>query len=100
MHLKLQEALIRLKASEPELRKLGASHVSIFGSVARGESNAKSDIDVLVELDETQSLGLFEYSRLRIYLNELLNGSADVVNARTLKPLLRCGIERDAVNAF
>ena len=65
-----------------------------------GESNAKSDIDVLVELDETQSLGIFEYSRLRIYLNELLDGSADVVNARTLKPLLRGGIERDAVNAF
>ena len=100
MDLKLQEALSRLRTSEPELRRLGANHVSLFGSVARGESNAKSDIDVLVELDETQSLGIFEYSRLRIYLNELLDGSADVVNARTLKPLLRGGIERDAVNVF
>ncbi len=100
MHLNLQEALKRLKASEPELRNLGANHVAIFGSVARGESNAKSDIDVLVELDESQSLGLFEYSRLRIYLNDILGGSADVVNARTLKPMLRGNIERDAVNAF
>ncbi len=100
MDLKLQDALSRLRASEPQLRRLGANHVSIFGSVARGESNTKSDIDILVELDETQPLGIFEYSRLRIYLNEILDGSADVVNARTLKPLLRGGIERDAVNAF
>jgi predicted nucleotidyltransferase len=45
-------------------------------------------------------LGLFEYARLKIRIAELLGGSADVVNKKTLKPLLRDAILRDAVNVF
>ncbi len=41
-----------------------------------------------------------EYSRLKIYIGELLGGAGDVVNRRTLKPLLRENILRDCVNAF
>ena len=72
----------------------------MFGSVARGEASADSDIDVLVELDEDRSMGIFEYARLKIYVNELLDGAGDVVNRRTLKPLLRDNILRDAIHAF
>ena len=43
---------------------------------------------------------IFEYARLKLYINELLNGASDVVNRRTLKPLLRDSILRDAVHAF
>jgi len=45
-------------------------------------------------------MGLFEYSSVRLYISELLDGSADVVHRKTLKPLLRDAILRDAVNAF
>lgn len=76
------------------------SHAAVFGSVARGEARADSDIDVLVELDRERPLGIFEYARLKIDISELLNGAGDVVNRRTLKPLLRDTILRDAVHAF
>jgi uncharacterized protein len=59
-----------------------------------------SDIDVLVDLDPQQPIGLFEYARIKLYIAELLGGSADVVNRKTLKPLLRDAILRDAMNAF
>jgi len=72
----------------------------VFGSVARGEAIADSDIDVLVDLDEARSMGIFEYARLKLYINELLAGAGDVVNRRTLKPLLRDNILRDAIHAF
>jgi hypothetical protein len=72
----------------------------VFGSVARGEAMAGSDIDVLVDLDENRSMGIFEYARLKLYINELLAGAGDVVNRRTLKPLLRDNILRDAIHAF
>jgi hypothetical protein len=39
-------------------------------------------------------------ARLKIYVNEILDGAGDVVNRRTLKPLLREGILHDAVYAF
>jgi predicted nucleotidyltransferase len=73
---------------------------AVFGSVAHGESHADSDIDVLVELDPQIPLGLFEYSRLKLHFAEMLGPTAVVVNRKTLKPLLRDAILRDAVHAF
>jgi uncharacterized protein len=96
----LDSVLGTLRAHEGELRRRGVSHAAVFGSVARGDARADSDIDVLVELDQDRSLGIFEYARLKLYINELLDGASDVVNRRTLKPLLRDSILRDAVNVF
>lgn len=100
MITKLESALKALRSHEGELHRLGASHVAVFGSVARGEATDASDIDVLVDLDERRSMGIFEYARLKLYINEILDGAADVVNRRTIKPLLRDSILRDAVHAF
>ena len=96
----LNDVLQTLRTHESELRLLGVSHAAVFGSVARGEARAGSDIDVLVELDEHRSMGIFEYARLKLSINELLDGAGDVVNRRTLKPLLRDNILRDAIHAF
>lgn len=89
-----------LKEHEVELRKLGVLHASVFGSVARGETHAKSDIDVLIDLDPERPIGVFGYARLKLCIDELLGGSSDVVNSRKLKPLLRYEILRESVNAF
>jgi predicted nucleotidyltransferase len=82
------------------LRRIGVAHAAVFGSVARGDATVDSDIDVLVELDEGHPMGIFEYARLKLYIKEILNGSGDVVNRRTLKPMLRESILHDAVDAF
>ena len=100
MQATLPEVLQKLRSNEVQLRKLGVAHASVFGSVARGAAGPESDIDILVELDERRPMGVFEYSRLRLYIGELLDGAGDVVNAKTLKPLIRDGILHDAVNAF
>jgi predicted nucleotidyltransferase len=96
----LTDVLRTLREHEGDLRRLGVEHAAVFGSVARGEARAGSDIDVLVELDRERPMGIFEYARLRLYIGELLDGASDVVNRKTLKPLLRENILRDAVNAF
>jgi uncharacterized protein len=96
----LDEVLETLRSRQTELRRMGVSHAAIFGSVARGEARADSDIDVLVELDQNRPIGIYEYARLKLYINEILNGAGDVVNRRTLRPLLRESILRDAVHAF
>ena len=100
MRLDLQHVLETLRTHESDLRRLGVAHAAVFGSVARGEAGADSDIDVLVELDETRPMGIFEYARMKLYVNELLEGPSDVVNRRTIKPLLRANILRDTVHAF
>jgi predicted nucleotidyltransferase len=68
--------------------------------VARGENGPDSDVDVLIELDRSCPMGLFEYSRLKLHLASLFDRSTDIVNRRTLKPLLRESILSDAVDAF
>lgn len=100
MESNLHDVLQVLRTHEPDLRQRGVSHAGVFGSVARGEAGAESDVDILLELDETQPIGIFEYARLKLYIDELLHGSTDVVNLRTLKPLLRNGILHDVANAF
>jgi predicted nucleotidyltransferase len=87
MRSDLQYVLDILRAHEAELRRLGVTHAAVFGSVARGEAGAESDVDVLVDLDENRPMGIFEYARTKLYINEILEGPSDVVNRRTLKPL-------------
>lgn len=96
----LSKVIGTLRAHEAELRHFGVAHAAVFGSVARGEERTDSDVDILVDLDRQHPIGIFEYARLKIYINELLSGSGDVVNRRTLKPLLRDSILCDCVNAF
>jgi predicted nucleotidyltransferase len=96
----LNDVLQTLRDHENELKQLGASHAAVFGSVARGEAKLSSDIDVLVDLDPERPMGVFQYARLKLYIDEILDGAGDVVNRRTLKPLLRDSILHDAVDAF
>jgi len=100
MTLDLPGVLERLRAHEVDLRRLGVVHAGVFGSVARGDTRMDSDVDVLVELDADRPIGIFEYARLKLYINDLFDGSGDVVNRRTLKPLLQASILRDTVHAF
>ena len=96
----LHAVLGTLKAHEAQLRLRGVRHVAVFGSVARGQALPTSDLDVLVDLDPDSPIGVFEYARLKLYLNELFEGALDVVNRRKLKPLLQDAILREAVDAF
>ncbi|MCX6591344.1 MAG: nucleotidyltransferase domain-containing protein [Acidobacteria bacterium] len=100
MNAALKNALATLRHHEGELRALGVQHAAVFGSVARGENGPDSDVDVLIELDRACPMGLFEYSRLKLHLAGMFDGSADIVNRRTLKPLLRESILLGAVDAF
>jgi uncharacterized protein len=96
----LQRVVDTLRSHETELQAMGVIHPAVFGSVARGEARADSGIDVLIDLDQNRGMGLFEYARLKLYLNGILEGSADVVNRQSLRPLLSKPIRQDAVHAF
>lgn len=100
MGVALPQVLSTLLQHEADLRSRGVCHAAVFGSVARGESHAGSDIDVLVDLDPLRPMGLFEYARIKLFIAEILGESVDVVHRKNLKPLLKDAILRDAVNAF
>lgn len=65
----------------------GASHVRIFGSVARGETRPDSDVDFLVELEPSRSL--LDRVALIQDLEDLLGRKVDVATDRGLRQCLR-----------
>lgn len=72
----------------------GASNLRIFGSVARGEDDAASDLDLLVDLDLGRSL--FDLGGLAMDLQDLLGCSVDLVTEKGVKPRIRDQVLRGA----
>ena len=95
-----QLAISILQQHADALRARGIQHAALFGSVARGEADSESDLDILIELDPALKLDVFAYAGLRRYVAELFNGPVDVVDRAALKPNLRDPVASDAIYAF
>jgi hypothetical protein len=65
----------------------GARHVRVFGSVARGEADERSDVDFLVDLETGRSL--LDFGGLLMDLQSLLSRPVDVVTEKGLKSRIR-----------
>ncbi len=93
-------ALSELRARREEIIRVaearGAHRVRVFGSVARGESSAGSDVDFLVQLDEQR--GLFDLGGLLMDLRELLGCDVDVTTEAGLRPRVAERVLADAVD--
>ena len=76
----------------------GIKSVSLFGSTARGEQTANSDIDLFVD---TQTPNPFKLMDAREFLEQITGQSVDIVrNHQYLNPRLRKRIEKDAITVF
>ena len=58
----------------------------LFGSFARGEETPESDVDVLVEFDRSQPIGLFRYAQIHLDMEDLLGRKVDLVEDGMLRP--------------
>jgi uncharacterized protein len=95
-----KQIIATLRAHQAELCRRGVRHAAVFGSIARGDAKPASDIDIMIELDPTAPIGVFEYVGITQYLSDLFPAPVDVANRSNLKPLVRSSAERDAVYAF
>jgi predicted nucleotidyltransferase len=75
-------------------QKYGARNVRVFGSVARGEAAAGSEVDFLVDLESGRTL--MDLGGFLSALEELLDMEVDVATERMLKPNVREQVLRDA----
>lgn len=92
-----EEAIRRLGSAKPELASLGVRSLDLFGSVARGEAGARSDVDLLVAFD--RPIGLFHFFRVQRRLEEILGCRVDLVMRDAVKRQLRDRIFAEAVRA-
>jgi hypothetical protein len=70
--------------------------ISLFGSYLRGEQKKNSDLDILVEFNET--IDLFEFIKLENYLTEILGCKVDLVMKDALKPRIKDRILNETVS--
>ena len=78
-------------------QRCGAGRVRIFGSVARGEENPDSDIDVLVELPQGYDL-FSQRMALAEGLQRLLQRDIDLIPEHELNPDLRANVLSEAID--
>jgi hypothetical protein len=77
------------------LNQFPVKRLALFGSVVRGEQNARSDIDILVDVDP--SIGL-RFVTLADSLQEMLHYKVDLVSRRGIKPSLLKVIEAESID--
>jgi predicted nucleotidyltransferase len=76
--------------------KYGASDVRVFGSVAKGTADERSDVDFLVDLAPGRSL--LDLGGLLYELQHLLDRDVDMITAASLRDRIRDRVLKEAVN--
>ena len=85
---------LRHKVEAP-MRQHGVLRAHVFGSVARGDDHAGSDVDFLVEFERGRSL--LDLAGLRIELRETLGREVDIATRSSLHPSMRGRVLRELV---
>lgn len=84
-----------VQSHRDDLRQRGVKSLAVFGSVAKGENTPESDVDFLVEFDHP--VGLFEFIRLKYYLEGLTDCRVDLVTQDAIRPGMRESIIKEAI---
>ena len=69
----------------------------LFGSCSRGEDTPDSDIDILVEYNDSNSISLMTISRIMTSLSKKLNRKFDLVEAGCLLPFAEMSVDKDNI---
>ncbi|MEQ1707521.1 MAG: nucleotidyltransferase family protein [Terricaulis sp.] len=93
-------ALAQLRRLEPELRQFGVASLYLFGSLARGEAESESDVDLFFERQPGRRLSLLDVIGIRHFLEDQLHSPVDLILRESLHPMLRGDIEAEAVAVF
>ena len=69
----------------------------LFGSFSRGEETEDSDVDILIQVDRSQHVGLFKLSGMHLDLQDLLGMRVDLVTDKGLMDFARPSVDRDKI---
>ena len=92
-----QTVLHSIEQSMGDIReRFPVKKLAIFGSFARGQGAAQSDLDVLVVFQQKATFDLF--MDLKFYLEELLGIKVDLVTDKALRPQVRQAVEKELID--
>ncbi len=98
MNKKIKNQINKIKETIlPVLLKYGIKHAGIFGSAVRGEINAESDIDILVEISNDAELDLLDFVHIKHELENAVKRGVDLIEYSTIKPALKENISKEEI---
>lgn len=86
----------KIKLIKDYFKKKPVLNAFLFGSVGRNQAHKDSDIDILIELDYSEPIGL-EFVQMQLDLQDLLNHKVDLVSANGLSKHIRPYIEKEKI---
>jgi uncharacterized protein len=100
--MRRDEAIAKLKETEPALRSFGVAALYLFGSHARDEAGPDSDVDVFVDVAPGTAFGLQPYMGAFRVLEDAFEHKAEIGYSTrdALSPYIRADVERDALRIF
>jgi len=82
----------------PVLEEYGVDYAGVFGSVARGEELAESDVDILVTLE--QPIGVYKFMELQEKLENVIGRDVDLVSKSAVNKYIEPYITHDLVTLY
>lgn len=98
--MRREQIITALKAAEPDIRALGASALYLYGSYARDDARADSDVDIFVDKDPNRPFGFDEFMGIYLKLRDMLGIDVGYTTREGLVEFYRPDIEREAIRVF
>lgn len=95
-----EEIITRIRKHADAIRAEGATALYLFGSGARDEAGAESDIDVFIECDATRRVSLLDIIGIKHIIEDDLGLPVDITTRQGLHPRLRDSILAEAVRVL
>ncbi len=85
----------KLQSHRRQMKKLGVKKLGLFGSAARGDMKARSDVDIVVEFDKTTYR---RYLSLKRLLEDILDRDVDILTWPSVQGRLKEQVMKDYIN--
>ncbi|MCI0439645.1 MAG: nucleotidyltransferase family protein [Chloroflexi bacterium] len=82
-----EQVLSLIRSHQCEIKNLGVKRLGLFGSFVRGEQNAESDVDMLVEF-EAGKKSFDAFMNLAFFLEDLFERRVELVTLESLSPFI------------
>jgi predicted nucleotidyltransferase len=100
MRMDRNQIMERLRLKADDLRRRGALSLYLFGSTARDDAGAGSDLDLFIDYDPASRFSLIDLVGIKQFLEEEMSRPIDITTRDSLHPMLRDEIERSALRVF
>lgn len=98
--LSREELVARLRGLRPLFERAGVTHMTLFGSRARGDNRPDSDVDLVIDVAPSVRFSLLDVVGVGHLVDDHVGLKGDVLMHRGLKPHLVAEARNDGVVIF